>query len=215
MTINIAANKKEFEAIARKFIKREGAEKVLNWLDNTDFYTAPASTQYHLSVEGGLCQHSLNVFHKMLELCNFHYDIDGADETTIFNGDNIDAPGVFTLENIAIVALFHDICKANCYTRDFRNVKINGRWEQVEYWKWDEQFVYGHGTKSVYILQQFMRLYIAEAQAIRYHMAGKEDALSEIIERGYAKVYDESPLAVLLHLSDMMCAFLVENKTGA
>lgn len=214
MTINIAANKREFEAIARKYIKRDGLEKVLAWLDGTDFYTAPASTQYHLSVEGGLCQHSLNVFHKMLELCNFYYDIDEADEATIYNGDNIDAPKAFTLENIALVSLFHDICKANCYTRDFRNVKINGRWEQVEYWKWDEQFVYGHGTKSVYILQQFMRLYIAEAQAIRYHMAGKEDALSEVVERGYAKVYDESPLAVLLHLSDMMCTFLVENEAG-
>lgn len=209
--IDLAKNKAEFEEIARKYIKRDGLEKVLAWLEQSDFYSAPASTQYHLSVEGGLCQHSLNVFHSMVELCNKYWNKEESDDN-IYNGDSLEQDGAFNMENIAIVALFHDICKANCYVRDFKNVKVNGKWEQQEYWKWDEQFVYGHGSKSVYILQQYMRLYIDEAQAIRFHMGGREDPLSQQYERQYATIYDNSKFAVMLYLADNWSCFLVENE---
>lgn len=213
MKIDLAANKERFENLVKENIKRDGIEKVLNWLDRTDFYTAPASTQYHLSVEGGLCQHSLDVYDNLIALAKLTYNIEGEiSSETIFNGETINDNNVFTLENITLVALFHDICKANCYVRDFKNVKVNGRWEQQEYWKWDEQFVYGHGTKSVYILQQFMRLYIDEALAIRFHMAGKEDALSDQYERQYAKTFETTPLAVLLHLADMKATWIDEVR---
>ena len=209
--IDLAKNKAEFEELARKYIKRDGLEKVLAWLEQSDFYSAPASTQYHLSVEGGLCQHSLNVFHSMVELCNKYWNKEESDDN-IYNGDSLEQDGAFNMENIAIVALFHDICKANCYVRDFKNVKVNGKWEQQEYWKWDEQFVYGHGSKSVYILQQYMRLYIDEAQAIRFHMGGREDPLSQQYERQYATIYDNSKFAVMLYLADNWSCFLIENE---
>lgn len=211
MMIDLAKNKAEFEALARKYIKRDGLEKVLAWLESTDFYSAPASTQYHLCVEGGLCQHSLNVFYTMVDLCNMKYGKEESDDN-IYNGLNLDCDGAFSMENIALVALFHDICKANCYVRDLKNVKVNGKWEQQEYWKWDEQFVYGHGSKSVYILQQYMRLYIDEAQAIRFHMGGREDTLSGMYERQYAPVFEKSPFAVLLYLADCYSAFLLEGE---
>lgn len=212
MIIDLAKNKAEFEDLVRKYIKRDGVEKVLAWLEQSDFYSAPASTQYHLSVEGGLCQHSLNVFHAMVDLCNLHFNKEENDEN-IYGGANLEVDGAFSMENIAVVALFHDICKANCYVRDFKNVKVNGKWEQQEYWKWDEQFVYGHGSKSVYILQQYMRLYIDEAQAIRFHMGGREDPLSQQYERQYAAVFEKSKFAVLLHLADNYSAFLTELET--
>ena len=101
--INLQANKEEFEALARKYIKRDGLEKLLSWLEQTDFYSAPASTKYHLSVEGGLCQHSLNVFHSMVELCNKHWEKEGK-EDDIYNGESLDADGAFNMENIAIVS---------------------------------------------------------------------------------------------------------------
>ena len=210
-SIDLVANKEEFESIARKYIKREGVEKLLTWLASTDFYFAPASTQYHLCVEGGLCQHALNVYHRMVQLCNMYYDKQ-PDDSNVYNGINTDVAGAFDMENIAVVALFHDICKANCYKKDFKNVKVNGKWEQQECWKWDEQFVYGHGTKSVYMIQQFMRIYIDEAQAIRYHMGGREDPLSEMYERQYAQVFEKSPFAVFLHLADMEAAWLDEPR---
>ena len=85
MVIDLAANKAEFEGLAKKYIKREGIEKVLAWLDSTDFYTAPASTKYHLCVEGGLCQHSLNVFHRMVDLCCNYFGKEATDDV-VFNG---------------------------------------------------------------------------------------------------------------------------------
>ena len=211
--INLQANKEEFQALARKYIKRDGLEKLLAWLEQTDFYSAPASTKFHLSVEGGLCQHSLNVFYAMVELCKKHWEKEGK-EDDIFNGESLDAEGAFNMENIAIVALFHDICKANCYVKDWKNVKVNGKWEQQEYWKWEEQFIYGHGSKSVYIIQQYMRLYIDEAQAIRFHMGGREDPLSQMFERQYAEVYEKSKFAVMLYLADCYASFLIETKEG-
>ena len=210
--IDLAKNKQEFEELARNYIKRDGLEKLLAWLESTDFYSAPASTKYHLCVEGGLCQHSLNVFHSMVDLCNKYWNKDEDDENVVYNGADTDVDGAFNMENIAVVALFHDICKANCYVKDWKNVKVNGKWEQQEYWKWKEQFVYGHGTKSVYIIQQYMRLYIDEAQAIRFHMGGREDPLSGQYERQYAEVYDQSKFAVMIYLADNWASFLVEAE---
>lgn len=212
MVVNLAANKEAFIGLVRKHIKREGVEKVLEWLESTDFYTAPASTKYHLSVEGGLCQHSLNVFWRMVDLSNMYFEKTEDEENVVYNGISLETEGAFSIENIAIVALFHDICKANCYVRDFRNVKVDGKWTQVEYWSWQEQFVYGHGSKSVYILQQFMRLAIDEAQAIRFHMGGREDPLSETYERQYARIFESSKFAVLLYMADTMAAWLDEAE---
>lgn len=211
MVIDLAKNKAEFEDLARKYIKRDGLDKLLAWLETTDFYTAPASTRFHLSVEGGLCQHSLNVFHAMVRFANIYWGKDPDSEDAIYNGPNTEVDGAFNMENIAVVALFHDICKANCYVKDFKNVKVNGQWQQQEYWRWEEQFVYGHGTKSVYIIQQYMRLYIDEAQAIRFHMGGKEDQLSSNYERGFAEVFDHSKFAVMLYMADNWATFIDEN----
>lgn len=212
MMIDLGKNKEQFESIARKYIKRDGIEKVLAWLESTDFFTAPASTKYHLCVEGGLCQHSLNVFHEMVKLAKTYCEEYVGDDKVVFEHDDENAEGAFTMENIAIVALFHDICKANCYVRDFKNVKVNGKWEQQEYWRWEEQFIYGHGTKSVYILQQFMRLAIDEAQAIRFHMAGREDPLSDSYERIFSQVFDNSKFAVLLYLADSVACWIDEKE---
>ena len=213
MIVDLAKNKQEFEELARKYIKRDGLDRLLNWLDETDFYTAPASTKYHLSVEGGLCQHSLNVFHAMVKLCNTYWNKAESDDN-IYNGTNIEVEGSFNLENITVVTLFHDICKANCYIKDWKNVKVDGKWVQEEYWKWEEQFIYGHGTKSVYILQQYMRLYIEEAQAIRFHMGGREDPLTDNYERLFAQVFEKSKFAVILHLADNWSSFLIEADEG-
>lgn len=205
--IDLAKNKDEFIGLVKKYIKRDGVDNLLSWLDRTDFYTAPATTNYQLSVEGGLVQHSLNTFHRMVELTNMYYGKEPADDN-FYNGDTPDADSAFTMESIAIVSLFHAIYKANCYVKDFRNVKIDGTWQQVEYYRWEEDFVYGRGTKSVYILQQFMRLYVDEAHAIRFHTAGREDVNSGIFDASYYRVYEKSPISVLLFLAEQMAYWL-------
>lgn len=205
--IDLAKNKDEFIGLVRKYIKRDGVENLLRWLDRTDFYVAPATTGYQLSVDGGLVQHSLNTFHRMVELVDMYYCKEPADDN-FYNGDTPDAESAFTMENIALVALFHGIYKADVYVKDYRNKKINGKWEQVEYYRWDEAFVYGRGAKSVYILQQFMRLYTDEAQAIRFHTAGREDVNSGIFDATFYRVYEKSPIAVLLFLAEQMAYWL-------
>lgn len=208
--IDLAKNKDEFIGLVEKYIKRDGIENLMGWLDRTDFYTAPATTGYQLSVDGGLVQHSLNTFYRMVELANMYYGKEPA-EDNFYNGDTPDADSAFTMESIALVALFHSIYKADVYVKDFRNQKINGKWEQVEYYRWDEAFVYGRGAKSVYILQQFMRLYTDEAQAIRFHTAGREDANSGIFDASFYRVYEKSPISVLLFMAEQM-AYWLDSK---
>lgn len=93
----------EFIEIYNKYITRQGADELLEWLKRTDFFTAPASSKYHCACENGLVMHSVSVFNTMMEK---HYD----EET-----DNI--------ESFAICGLLHDLCKAQFYKASSRNVK--------------------------------------------------------------------------------------------
>ena len=81
--------------------KREGIENLIDFLEKTDFFTAPASTKFHNSFEGGLLAHSLNVYEALESLVK----------------------GKWPEDTIRIVALLHDICKINLYKVDYRNKK--------------------------------------------------------------------------------------------
>ena len=141
--------KDQFIEIFEREVKREGANKMLDYLKNTDFFKAPASTRFHLAREQGLCEHSLNVYFRLKELV--------ANEKTEWAKSVSD-------ETIAIVALLHDVCKIDMYAVDYRNVKQpDGSWEKVPYYTIDEKMPYGHGEKSVYIVNGFMRLTREEA----------------------------------------------------
>lgn len=205
--MDIVKNKNDFIALAKRFIRRDGIDKLIAWLERSDFFVCPASTQFNLPIEGGLCQHALNVadllvrryFDKGIE------ELTDADSETTFEGD-------VTLENILIVALFSSINKANCYVKDFKNVKVNGKWEQQEYWKWNEQFLYsGRGGKSVFILQQYLKLYIEEAQAIAFFLAGEDNIFAGVVDSTYRKIYEQSPLALYLHLAEVESTYYLDR----
>lgn len=189
-------NKERFIEIFKEKITREGADKLLEFLEKSDFFTAPASTRYHGAFEGGLLEHSLNVYEclcdilarpRMTELYGVHY----SDET------------------IAIAALMHDVCKVNFYKTSFRNAKDEtGRWVSVPYYTIEDTLPYGHGEKSVYIVSGFLRLTRDEAFAIRYHMgfSGTEDP------GNVGRALEMFPLAYALCCADMEAAFLMEGK---
>lgn len=173
--------KETFTNLYQMYIKRDGAEELLDYIYGTDFFTAPASTKYHGAYEGGLVKHSVNVFNRL--------------------GRN-DETG-------AIVALLHDICKANFYTVSYRNVKNeHGIWEKVPYYTIDDKLPYGHGEKSVYIISQFIKLTEEEAFAIRWHMGGFEEGDKHPLSAAWEKY----PLGVLLHCADLQASYLDENK---
>ena len=188
--------REEFLSIFRQHVARPGADRLLDWLDHkTDFFTCPASTRFHGACEGGLSMHSLNVYHALHD--NFFKEGDSE-------------------ESFAICALLHDLCKANYYKVSTRNVKndATGQWEKAPYYTVEDQFPYGHGEKSVFLIERFMRLKTEEAVAIRWHMGGFDDAA-----RGgsfaISEAYDRYPLAIKLHIADLTATYLMEHRTSA
>ena len=184
----------QFVDIYNKNITRPGADRFLAWLETTDFFTAPASTRFHGACPQGLVMHSLNVYHAMTE----HFFTEGENA-----------------ESYAVCGLLHDVCKANFYKTSTRNVKNDetGQWEKVPFYQVEDRFPYGHGEKSVYLIERLMRLKTEEAVAIRWHMGGFDDAV-----RGgsYAvsDAYNAYPLAVKLHTADLIATYLMEQDTS-
>ena len=187
--------REEFCDIWRREVSRPGADKLLDWLSTTDFFKAPASTRFHGACEEGLVMHSLNVYHALMDR---YFE----------EGDNP--------ESMAVCGLLHDLCKANYYKTGSRNVKneATGQWEKVPVFLVEDQFPYGHGEKSVYLIERFIRLKPAEAMAIRWHMGGFDDAARGGC-RAISEAYDAYPLAVKLHLADLTATYLMEKGTGA
>lgn len=187
-------------------VKRDGMELLLKWLNKSDFKTAPASTRFHSSFDGGLVSHSLNVYDRLVELTKNEY------------GSIEQAP--YTLESLVIVSLLHDISKADYYVTQLRNNKNEktGVWEKVPYRTVrdiSEQFVYGgHAENSVEMLTLLdFKLTREERRAIRHHMAGQDytEDLKDI-GRVSGQIFNESKLSLLLHIADMMATFIDESK---
>ena len=197
-------NKTRFIEIFKSSVTRPGSDRLLDYLENKcDFFTAPASTRFHCAYEGGLCEHSLNVY----DCLKSYLETDRA--KTTFGLE-------FSEESVAIVSLLHDVCKTNTYRVSQRNVKNDetSQWEKVPFYQVEDQLPYGHGEKSVYLIEHFMRLKTAEAVAIRWHMGGFDDAV-----RGgsYAAsdAYNRYPLAVKLHVADLIATYLLEQGTSS
>ncbi len=193
--------KDEFIRIYKENITRPGSEKLLSYLlsEPSDFFTAPSSTRYHGSYEGGLAEHSVNVYECLKDYLS-------RPRTAELYGME------YSNETVALVSLLHDVCKMNFYTVDYRNAKnAQGVWEKVPYYTINDTLPYGHGEKSVYIVSGFMRLTREEAFAIRYHMgfSGIEDRNS------IGKAFEMFPLAFALSTADMEATYFLEsNKKG-
>lgn len=187
---NIKKNREDFIKIFNENISRDGAKRLLAWLDEkSDFFTAPASTKYHGNYDGGLCEHSLNVYKRLKGL-----------QTEESN------------ETIAICALLHDICKTNFYVKDKKNVKgSDGKWTEQDYWKIEDKLMFGHGEGSVYILSSFINLSREEALAIRWHMCGFDNSA-----RGGSMAinaaYDKFPLCAKIAAADLLSTYVDEVK---
>lgn len=190
-------DKEKFLQIYKENIKREGADKLLEFLEKSDFFTAPASTRYHGAYEGGLLRHSLNVYECLMaylerERVKEQYKLSVSNETA------------------AVVALLHDVCKVNFYTVSYRNSKNEktGQWEKLPYYTINDTLPYGHGEKSVYMVSGFIRLSREEAMAIRWHMgfSGIED------KNTIGAALEKYPLAFALSVADMEASYFLEGR---
>ena len=198
--VSKTADKDEFIKIYKENITREGSDKLLEFLEKSDFFTAPASTRYHGAYEGGLLRHSLNVYECLKEYLarervRQRYKLSASEESA------------------AIVALLHDICKVKFYTLSTLNAKNEqtGQWEKVPYYTINDTLPYGHGEKSVYMISGFMRLTREEAMAIRWHMgfSGIED------KNTIGKALEMYPLAFALSVADMEASYFLEGTENS
>ncbi len=183
-----------FESEALTMIKRDGIRELLDYLRDTDFYEAPASTRFHGANAEGLVNHSLTVYNWIFKIRDsFHR----------MNCDICYASS----ESLAIVSLFHDICKINTYKIDYRNVKDpeTGKWDRVPYYTVDDKSGFGaHGAKSVFLINQYMKLTMEETVAILHHMGAWDK--STYSDPG--KAYDTYSLAWLLHVADEAASYI-------
>lgn len=180
--------KQVFEALVKMYIQRPGIEELMKMLEESDFYTAPASTRFHGAEEGGLCQHSINVGKQLFALADVY------------------AKDVYSKETLAIVSLFHDICKIGCYKIEMRNKKDeNGRWVQVPFYTFEEDFAFGgHGSKSMFLVMQHVTLTPEEASAINCHMGFANESNINAV----SSAYEHNLLAWMLHVADEAATYI-------
>lgn len=198
-------NIERFEDFLRK-TNREGIENLIEFIRKSDFYTAPASTRYHSCHEGGLLEHSLNVFDRLMEKRN---------DTIFARKINVD------YESIIIVSLLHDICKSYFYGTELKNKKeyhekgtksdSNGRydWVTVPSYTIDDKIPYGHGEKSVMMIEEYIKLKPVERYAIRWHMGFTEPKENWNTLGTAIRKY---PLILALHMSDLEATYLIEKE---
>lgn len=213
--LNIDANKSEIESLLGG-IKRDGVSNLIKYLEDSDFYTAPASTRFHLSCEGGLAQHSLNVYNAMIaKLSN-----------PVWSG----ILHKYGDDTIKIVSLLHDLCKINLYVKGYKNQKTYEKdkvmtakkweikqdalgefiWEQVETYSVEDKLPYGHGEKSALIASRLIPLSMDEIMAIRWHMGYSEPKENYL---ALNSAFEMCPLAIALHEADLEASNLYEGTT--
>lgn len=171
-------------------IKRQGIAELLEWLEKSDFFSAPASTRFHGNYPGGLLVHSLNVYDETKRLLAAYQEIQVPEESVI------------------IASLFHDLCKVNFYATESRNRKNElGQWEKYNAYTIQEKFCFGgHGSKSVFLVQNFMKLTPEEAVAINCHMSSWDG------NKDVGNAFGQYPFAWLLHVADESATYIKENK---
>ena len=167
---------------------RPGMDKLISFLQKSDFFKAPASTRFHGAFEGGLAQHSMKVYEILKEKV----------KTSVIPLD-------IKEESILIIGLLHDICKVNFYKVDYRNAKNSlGVWEKVPYYAVEDTIPYGHGEKSVMMISEYIKLTNEEKYAIRWHMGYTEP---KELYGTIGEAYKKYPIALLMHEADLEATY--------
>lgn len=199
MIIDIEKEKERYLRLIEQNIHREGIDKLVAWLKGSDFFTAPASTRFHLSQEGGLLKHSLNVYDRLLR----EYCMEYSCVIPTISQD--------MLESLTIMALFHDLCKVNYYKIEYKNVKENDTWVKKPCYVIDEKIKLGHSEKSIILLQSFIKLKMVEILAINSHM-GFSDRRVLGGDYSITDEWEGKPQIMLLHIADLKATKIDEAE---
>lgn len=203
--MNTESNIARFERELCK-VQRPGMDKLLDYIRKSDFYTAPASTKYHLAAPGGLLQHSLNVLDALRGLLHQQYDSNSWEF-------QVDGRIVATIQDdsVTVMALLRDICKTHFYGTSTRNVKneATGKWEKQPFYTVDDKMPLGHGPKSAMIVKQYTTLTTAEMYAIWHHMGFNGNFENDTAVGQSMEMF---PAVLALHTADMMASRFMEGE---
>lgn len=204
----INANKERYLSLISQ-LTEGNVQGLIDWLNNSDFFTAPASTKYHCSYAGGLCEHSLHVYDNLVFLANSY------------------RPGMFDNNTLIVAALLHDLAKVNFYEPEIKNKKVyneNGSkhdnmgkfdWVAINGWKVrevDQRFLGGeHGFNSMILANQFIPMDYQILLSILHHHVGIGEAKQLTDLSGILNRY---PLVSLLHTADFLSTFQTEAGTN-
>ncbi len=196
-------NKERFVELL-KSTQREGVEYVIEDLESLGFFEAPASSTQHLNYDGGLVEHSLNVYDMAVMLR----------EQIIARRPDLEK--LLPTESIIIASLLHDVCKSDIYRKVMRRRKdAIGTYEEYQAYEVDySNLPIGHGEKSVImILRSGMYLEDDEVIAIRWHMSAWDLPFQSFeLSKSLNVARDKSPLCSLIHTADTLAANLLERK---
>lgn len=187
-----------------KSTNRDRIDAVIAMIDTMGFFKAPASTKFHLNTEGGLLEHSLNVYQMAIKIREMMIAEDPSLEKAL------------PLESVTIAALLHDVCKSDIYV-------IVPKWQKDEFNKWIQVPVYdvdcsrlplGHGEKSLaMLLSAGLKLNKDEMLAIRWHMGAWELPFQSYDSRSnLSTARDICPLVPLIQAADGLASGIVERK---
>jgi len=175
-----------YESLLAKVTERKTeVQQLVNMLHNeTTWLTTPASTRYHLNVEGGLLLHSVGVAETLLRI-----------KDTLASD--------ISDESCVIVGLFHDLGKVGMpgkpyYLPEKKDGKPTGKYSTNT-----ELVSMGQSLRSLYLASRYLTLSDEEAQAIAYH-----DGM--YVPEGRSVSHREEPLLLLLHWADMWTAKVLE-----
>lgn len=195
----------DFLAVYRNTIGRNGKDSLEYWLENeTDFFTAPASSKNHLAQPGGLVIHSLNVYKRLLEIT----------ARDVFGGTDGARLAEDVVETVAILGLLHDVCKAGVYHQtDPFKAAAEGKLDTMAPYEFRDPFPLGHGEKSLFLITRHLALTEEEALAIRWHMGAYDDAVKGG-SRSMTEAMNLTPWVWRLQEADM-CAAWIDERSAA
>ena len=199
----LASQKKDlFEDLLRS-TNREGIDAVIAFLNNTDFYTAPSSANYHSNYQGGLLDHSLLVYSTAMRYRSVLLEMMPELEERLPE------------DSVIIAALLHDVCKT-CFYKQVQKWRkdANGSWESYLGYEIEDNFPIGHGEKSVIMLQNFgLKLTPDEMLAIRFHMGSWDGALlTNDVKFSYQNAMNKCPLMTVIQNADSTSSLLFEKQ---
>ena len=192
----------DFESLLRS-TNRDGVENVIARLKEHGFYSAPASTKFHLAVPGGLLKHSLNVCTAALSL---------REQAKQFATDTL---AQLPVESVVISALLHDVCKTDIYkSAIISKRRDDGVWGKVPGYVSDYSHLpLGHGEKSVILLLKWgLKLTEDEMFAIRWHMTAWDLPFQSAEQKASLEAARaRTPLCGLIQCADAFASSIMER----